>query len=300
MSITASSRGRLAALTAAAAVAAGGVEADDADAACSSSTPAAVSFADDPFDGEIGLAPEIASVDVSVSSACELVVLPRLADRAETAGLIRDETVTTYVDTDGNPATGAAQWGGADRAVVVVGQNGPDLPPVLGTWTGAEFSFSAAPVLPVVGAAGFTTSIDQLGVPVPTTLALRVASSWSGLSDTYDDFAPEPGAPSFAFAVTFVTSAPGPPPPAAAPPPPTPPAVSAPSRRACTVPSVRRLTATAARRKLSRAGCRSRVVRVRSRLKPGRVVSTSPSAGARTRRTVVVRVSKGRDRKREG
>jgi hypothetical protein len=292
MSITASSRWRLAALTAAA-LAAAGVETEGADAACASSTPLAQSFADDPFDGEIGLAPEIATVDVSLGAACELVVAPRLADRSETAGLIRDETVTTYIDADGNPATGAPQWGGADRAVLVVGQNGADLPPALGTWTGAEFSYSAAPSLPVVGAAGFTTTVDQLGVPAPTTVGIRVASSWSGLYDVYDDFAPEPGAPSFAFTVTFATAPPSaPPPPAPAQPPPAP-VASAARRQACTVPHVRRLTAAAARRKLSRVGCRSRVVRVRSKLKAGRVVSTFPAAGARTRRAVVVRVSKG-------
>ena len=81
MPTTAASRWRLAALTAAT-VAAAGVGAGEADATCSSSAPVAASFADDPFDGEIGLAPEIASVDVSLGAVCELVVIPRLADRA--------------------------------------------------------------------------------------------------------------------------------------------------------------------------------------------------------------------------
>jgi hypothetical protein len=203
MSMTASGRWRLAVLTAAAAVAAAGVETDDARATCSSSTPLASSFADDPYDGEIGLAPEIATVDVSLGGACELVVAPKLADRSETAGLIRDEAVTAYIDTDGNPDTGAPAWGGADRAVVLVGQNGADLPPALGTWTGVDFSFGGAASLRAVGAAGFTTTLDQLGVSRPTTLGIRVAASWSGLYDTYHDFAPERGSPSFAFAVTF-------------------------------------------------------------------------------------------------
>jgi len=149
-------------------------------------------------------------------------------------------------------------------------------------------------VLPAVGAAGFSTTLDQLGVPGSTTLGIRVASSWSGLLDVYDDFAPEPGTPSFAFPVTLGTApAPSDPPPPAAPPAPAAPATSAQHRQACTVPDVRRLVATTARRKLTRVGCRSRVVRVRSRLKAGRVVSMSPSAGARTRRTVVLRVSTG-------
>jgi hypothetical protein len=285
------SRWQLAVLTAAA-VATAGFATDDANATCSSSEPVAVTFADDPFDGELGLAPEIATVDVSLGAACELVVAPRLADRSETAGLIRDEIVTTYIDTDGNPATGAPMWGGADRAVRVVGQNGADLPPDLGTWTGVEFSYGGSPSLPAAGAAGFTTSLDQLGTPGPVTFGIRVASSWSGLSDTYDDFAPEPGAPSFAFPVTYASGSPAPPPAtAAAAVPQT--AASAARRPACAVPDVRRLVATKARRKLDLAACRSRVVRVRSRLKVGRVVSTSPAAGARTRRTVVLRVSVG-------
>jgi hypothetical protein len=48
----------------------------------------------------------------------------------------------------------------------------------------------------------------------PTTLGVRVASSWSGLYDTYDDFAPEPGTPSFAFVVSFAAGVPARPPPA--------------------------------------------------------------------------------------
>jgi hypothetical protein len=73
MSTTAASRWGLAAL-AAAMVAAAGVGAGEADATCSSSVPVAASFADEPFDGEIGLAPEVASVDVSLGAVCELAV----------------------------------------------------------------------------------------------------------------------------------------------------------------------------------------------------------------------------------
>jgi hypothetical protein len=261
--------------------------ADGAQATCSSSTPAGQRFADDRSDGELGLAPELTFVNVSLGAACELVVAVELGDRSETAGLIRDEIVATYIDSDGNPATGAPLWAGADRVVVVVGQNGADLPPALGIWTGGEFSFAGAVSLPGVGAAGFTTTLDQLGTPGPTTLGIRVASSWTGLYDTYDDLAPETGAAAYAFAVSFAS---GPAPVVAKPPPrPTQRRSSRPAR--CTVPNVRRLTAAAARRKLTRAGCRSRVARVRAVVRPGRVVSTFPRAGARTRRTVVLRIS---------
>jgi hypothetical protein len=291
LSIRSSRRPRIA--IAAVAIAMTAASPSSAQATCSSSTPASHTFADDPFDGELGLAPEIATVDASLGAACELVVAPKLGDRAETAGLITQEIVSTYIDTDANPATGAPLWGGADKVVLVVGQNGPDLPPALGIWTGSAFDFAGAVTMPAVGPAGFATSLDQLGVAGPTTLGIRVASSWTGALDTYDDLAPEAASPSYGFAVSFVAVASAPPSVVATPAPPAP-AATANSRTArCTVPSVRRLTATVARRRLARAGCRSRVVRVRSRLRPGRVVSTFPRAGAHTRRTVVVRVATG-------
>jgi hypothetical protein len=285
---TRASRLRLAALVVAAAAMTGSSP-GTARAACASSTPAAQSFADDPFDGELGLAPEITTVDVSLGAACDLVVLPRLGDRSETAGLIVDEAVSTYIDVDGDPATGSPQWGGADRVVQVIGRNGADLPPALGSWTGTAFSFAAAVTLPVIGAGGFAATLDQLGIASPATLGLRVTSSWVGLRDTYDDFAPAPGSASFAFPVSFTTAAA--PQPAGAIAPPAPAVNTAASRPRCTVPKVRRLPAAAARRKLDRAGCRSRVVRVGSRLRSGRVVSTRPAAGAVTGRIVVVRVA---------
>jgi hypothetical protein len=284
-----SSEWRLAAVTAAA-VAMTVASPGTARATCSS-TPASQSFADDPFDGELGLAPEIATVDANLGATCDLVVQPMLGDRSATAGLIRDETVATYVDTDGNAATGSPLWGGADRVVLVVGQNGADLPPALGTWTGAAFSFADSRTLPAVGAAGFATNLDQLGTPGSTTLGIRVASSWSGLYDTYDDLAPEPGNPSYTLPVSFTTIASAAPPVAATPSPPSSTGSANRRRARCTVPALRGWTATAARRRLTRAGCRSRVVRVRSKLMPGRVVSTSPPARTRTRRTVLVRVA---------
>lgn len=67
--------------------------------------------------------------------------------------------------------------------------------------------------------------------------------------------------------------------------------------RACTVPRVKRgTTLTAARRALTRAGCRIAATRrVRSRtVRTGRVVGLSVAAGRRTTAAVAVRVSRGR------
>ena len=253
-------------------------------AACTASTPASQSLADNAADGQLGLAPEITFVDATLGSACDLVVLTRLGDRSETAGLIPYETLATYIDTDGNSATGSPRWGGADKVVVVFGQRGAGLPPALGTWTGAAFSFAAGVTLPVVGASGFAASLDQLGVSGPTTLGLRVASSWTGLRDTYDDLAPKRIGPSFAFLVTFTTDG--------APPAPAIPAGGGPSPPICMVPDVRRLPLPEARRSLARAGCRLRVVSVSSRLKPRRVSHTLPAAGTWSIRPVVVAVAR--------
>jgi virginiamycin B lyase len=63
---------------------------------------------------------------------------------------------------------------------------------------------------------------------------------------------------------------------------------SAPRRRACRVPKVRGLTVRKAIKKLRRAGCR---YRIRGK---GRVVSTRPRAGKRTRATVQVRAKRKR------
>ena len=241
-------------------------------AACTASTPASQSLADNASDGQLGLAPEITFVDATLGSACDLVVLPSLGDRSATVGLIPYETLATYIDTDGNSATGSPRWDGADKVVVVFGQRGAGLPPALGTWTGAAFSFAA--------------NLDQLGVSGPTTLGLRVASSWTGLRDTYDDLAPKRAGPSFAFPVTFTTDG-------------APPAPAilgsrggSPGPAICMVPKVRRLPLPEARRRLARAGCRSRVVSVSSRLKPRRVSHTLPAAGTWTIRPVVVAVAR--------
>ena len=251
-------------------------------AACSSSAPAARSFADNASDSQLGLAPEIVSVDVTLDTACRLVVLPTLGDRSATFGLIADETVATYIDSDGNRATGSPQWGGADKIVLVIGRRGFDLPPALGTWTGTAFSFAAGVTLRVVGAGGFTASLDQLGVAAPATLGFRVASTWTGLRDTYDDLAPARRLSPIALPIAFATDGgePSAPPPAAGP-----------AFAPCLVPKVRRLPVTEARHRLARAGCRSRVVHVRSRLRPGRVSTTLPAAGTWTIRAVVLNVA---------
>jgi len=275
------------------------VPAGTAHAACFSSTPSTATFADSPADGDAALAPEILAVTAGTDGACRVAVEDVLMGTAVPGDLIDGDSVGIYLDTDGNPATGAPLWSGADRVAIVVGRIGPDLGPALGVWNGASFDFAgAAPIAPI-GAGGFAASVDQLGMQAPAAVGVRTITLWEGLYDIYADFAPEVFAPSFRFPVAFSTAAPpppavpAPPPPAA---PPAPPTVTRPVKKTstCTVPRVTRLRSAKARRRLRGAGCRYRVVRVRSRRAAGRVVSTRPRAGRRTSRVVRIRISRGR------
>jgi hypothetical protein len=260
-----------------------------ADAACTSSTPSSASYADSLGDGDAGLAPEIVSVVASTNAACGVAVQGVIAGAAAPGDLIEGDAVGIYLDTDGNPATGSPLWEGADRVAIVVGEAGPDLGPGLGVWDGADFSFVGTPTLAPIGAGGFAATLDQLGMAAPAALGIRVGAIWEGVYDIYGDFAPEVFDPSFRFPVAFSTVAPSPP----APPTTTPP-ISSPT--GCTVPNVKRLRAAKARRRMRAAGCRFRVVRVRSRVRAGRVLSTRPKAGRHTKKRVVIRVSRGRAR----
>lgn len=265
-----------------------------AEAACYSSTSSSTSFADAAGDGEAGLAPEILGVAAATGSSCGVGIEAVISGASEPGTLIDGESVGTYIDTDGNPATGSSTWDGADRVVIVIGRSGSDLGPSLGAWNGSSFSFENSPVLAPSGAAGFISDFDQLGVPGPTTLGIETISLYEGAADNYSDFAPEVDQPPFGFPVQFSTA---PPPPPSADTPPAQRPISAPrdtrpSPRRCRVPRVRGLTRRAAVGRLRRARCRYRIVSSRRGRRPGRVVSTSPAAGRLTSRRVVVRVTR--------
>jgi hypothetical protein len=275
-----------------------------ADATCYSSTPAGLTWSDSPLDGDAGLAPEILGVTANLDASCRLAVQDVIAGAPSPGGLVDGDAVGIYLNTDGNPATGSPLWNGADRAVIIVGATGPDLPPGLGTWNGVDFTFG--PWLAPYGGGGFSATLDELGVAAPATLGIRTGAIWSDGVTVYGDLAPEVGQPSFAFPAAFSTT---PPPPSPPPPAPTPtpqpaaaPAASqptpqlAPTKKRCRVPNVRSLTLARARARLRHAGCRYRISYVRRGAKPGRVSSTYPRPGTRTRATVVVRVVRARTR----
>lgn len=182
-----------------------------AEAACFYSAPTSANFPDSPFDGELGIAPEITGVGATLDGACNAAVNPAIDYAPSPGGLVYGDSVATYVNTDGNPATGDPVFGGADKVVMVLGFSGPDSGPAMAGWNGYTFDFAGAPILPAVGGAGFAASLDQLGVPAPTTLGLEVGALYEGLYDYYFDFAPEPGSAPFGFPVSFSTSPPPPP-----------------------------------------------------------------------------------------
>lgn len=279
-----------------------------AGAQCYSSTPGSTAYADSPADGDLGLAPEITTVGVSLDASCDYSVNPGIV-----GSLIQGDGVFEYIDTDGNPATGSPTFGGADVAVGSIGVNGIDPPPVLGHWdpVAGTFSFSGGASLTTVGTGGFSATLDQLGVSTPLTTNVQVGSIWIGTYDNYTDFAPDPGLGPIPFPVAFSTTAPPPPavvvttPAAPAPTPVTPApapvtATSVPAPRTpsgCRVPAVRKLRTTVARQALRHAGCRLGVTtRSYSTTVPnGRAITTLPKAGTRHwAEPVDMVVSKGR------
>src|SRR5947208_1684123 len=82
------------------------------------------------------LTPKITAVAASVDASCHLVVGPGIA-----APLVDGDGVFVYIDSDGNPATGAAALGGADVAIVTVGLPTSVSPPLRGVWNGETFVF---------------------------------------------------------------------------------------------------------------------------------------------------------------
>ena len=138
------------------------VTAGSAQATCYGSTPNSASFGDALFDS--GTASDIAGIDIDLDAGCGLAVDP------VTSGLADGDSAFTYLNTDGNPTTGSLIFDGADKVVGVLGGLAGSSPPVLASWNGVTFDFTAGQVLPGLFEAGFITNLNQLGVPGPTTL----------------------------------------------------------------------------------------------------------------------------------
>ena len=254
-----------------------------ANAACTSSTPSAAAYTD-PVDGELGLAPEITTVKVSVDASCHYVVDPGIA-----TPLADGDGVFVYIDTDGNPATGAAEVGGADAAIVTVGLGPTVSPPLRGVWDGEMFVFDdTTPAGTSVGNGGFSASVDALAIPSGATTNLMLGSLRVTEDDVLLDLAPDAGA--ISLPVTWSAAAP----------------VTkrtdlytaqAPAAPACTVPRTKGMTVQRARARVRSRGCSVGTVVQRAysaSVKRGRVVGTSIAAGRDARGTGRLIVSKGK------
>src|SRR4051812_28913079 len=69
---------------------------------CASSTAGTQNFADSTTDSESGLAPEITSTTASIDGSCGV----SLSYAIPSANLIQDESLSWYLNTDGNAGTG--------------------------------------------------------------------------------------------------------------------------------------------------------------------------------------------------
>ena len=147
-----------------------------------------------------------------------------VAIRLNTNALVSGDFLATYVNTDGNPATGNLIFGGADLAVAVSGQTGTDSFGVL-RWDGASFQPAYIPSI-VSFSSGLTDKVwsapaAELGISPGTTTTLVFGASYVS---SYFDFAPEPGYGAFPFTTGASAVAPPPAPVVAAPVAPAPPA----------------------------------------------------------------------------
>jgi len=246
-----------------------------AHATCYSSTPNNETFSD--ALGDSGNAPDIGNTVVELNATCGISVNP-----AVTGLNSSDKAVFTYIDTDGDAATGDPNFG-AEVIVGVFGDSTAPSPPVLARWNGSTFDFSKGELLSPLGTAGFVSDLNQLAVPDSTTIALIVASSYEPPAPATPeaDFAPE--ADAFYFETDFSTSPAQPPPPAPS---------AAVLKAGCEVPHVKSRSVAKAKRALMKAGCKYKITG------KGKVVSISPKAGTLTTGTVQVKAKAKNKRKR--
>ena len=279
-----------------AALAGAGLSAAPAHAQQCAASPVSQSFADPAGDDspndpdELGFAPDIVSIDVSMTASCAVSIGVQLGDHSFSGSLYEGETVAIFLDTDGNPGTGS---GGADKLLVQHGPGSRDRD--LGTWNGSGFTMAPAPGMPNAWG-GMTAPAASLGITGSTNLGVF---TFARFVDTFPviesvDWAPDDSS-LLRVPLTFASVKPPPPPPPPPRPAPDPRPAPPPAAKTCRVPNVVGMTAKRATARLDRAGCRYRTRTVRARRR-GRVVATSPRAGATTTRTVVLRVARRRQR----
>lgn len=247
---------------------------------CISSTPTGtVSFADTPPGDAQPTAPEILSVEASLDSACRLTVDPKLQ-----ADLSIYQVVSIYLGFQ--PSTGDPSTETIDREVRLLHIGDAYL---------SDGTFPLIPIatFPRFGQAGFSATLDELGIAAPTTLGIYVSAIYDNAyppvwgDEPFDD-APDISALMYRLPLAFQQPAPPPPPPAAAAP--APPVAK--QVTGCVVPKLKGLTVRKAKRALKKAGCKYKLKG------KGRVRSVSPKAGTRTDDTVRVKCKQKKRKKK--
>jgi hypothetical protein len=264
-------------------------------AACVSAAPAVVTLNDAPSDAESG-APELAAVRAAVNADCTVSVRLTVDNRD---ALRPDDALLVYLNTDGDAATGAQSFGGADQGVgLVADADGPGYLALLGRWDQAAeaIDFENATELDASTGKGFgfTVGIGELGLHSGTTLGISIAALSEPDGEIALDFAPDDEGGALDLPIAFTTTA------SATPPQTSPggtPGRERIVRRTCRVPRVKGRTVTAARKALRAAGCRTGRTRARygTDIRKGRTVATLPAAGTRiaATRPVTILVSRG-------
>lgn len=275
---------RLAVLVAAA-LAAGfaAAPAQAAPAACVSATPQVVSLVDAADDAEAG-APEVTTVNAQVKADCTVSVRLGIANRTR---LLPDDAVLVYLNTDGNTATGAKSFGGADQGVgLVADEDGPGYIALLGRWdpSAEAIDFENATELDIstTGGFGFTAGIDELGVASGSSLGISIAALSEPDGEIALDFAPDDEGGTLNLPIAFSTTATRQTDGTTTTPTQTPTRDGI-VRRTCRVPKLKGRSLAGARKALKAAGCRTGRTRGRygTDLRKGRVVTTLPAAGLR-------------------
>jgi hypothetical protein len=298
-------RTRSALLAIAAAAATTFATAATAQAACSNAWSRGAGYMDADYDS--GPAPDIDRMDVSLDSTCAFSVVPNVW-----GGLGDGEAAFVYIDIDGNPATGDPLLDGTDLTVATIGTADGTSPPLRGTWDGEGYDFTGeVPMGPGLGVGGFTARVDTVPIAPAISARLRFATVAAVGEDLYADFVPDRGSAPLSFRVDYSPVAPLPPV-VITPVPrtpfrsprsqrrqvtPAPKQVAPAPKPSCVVPRTKALTTSAARRRLTTAGCTVAATTTKAwsaTVRKGRVVGTTIAAGRKAPGAVRLVVSKGK------
>ena len=257
----------------------------------------------DPANDVEGSAPDLTELKFSVDAACTFSFDPGAS------GMTLDDAVFTYIDRDGNAATGDTDLFGTDLFAVTA-QRRDRSATLLAWWNGAQYVPDKSYHIETAPApGGFSVAADRLGIPPGATPNFRVGvvrlidDDVVGIDIAPDSEAPislavnydgTPVVPTFADddadggpAALAVPAAPGRP--------------ADDGDPACTVPKVSGRSLAVAKRRLTASGCtRAATVtrRYSTTVPKGRVIGTTPGSGARTTKKVKLIVSKGKRPKR--